>query len=236
MTPNRLAIFDGICGEIGCRDETASGLLESANLLCHGALVEAGRIFRNTGECGGEQRLFEGIARLIKIAVALKDVCGKGEFGEFLTAQSPSFFRRENKAIGGKTDGRSHVLSKGELAEVLLRVRQSGNRAGNTRSLIADQRHIGNHVAFGVEVHITAGSGWCHFAVIEEVGFTILFSDQHKAAAAYVASRGIDDRQGKANGYSCVDCIATLFENGDASIRRFVVDGDDHGVFGACGA
>ena len=103
----------------------------------------------------------EGIARLIKIAVALKDVGGSGEPGEFRTVQVLSFFGgEEQKPSAARRIGRGHVLSKGELAEVLLSISQSGDGARNTGSLIADQRQIGNHIAFGIEVHVAAGSGW----------------------------------------------------------------------------
>ena len=63
----------------------------------------------------------------------------------------------------------------------------------------------------------------------------MLVADEHEAAAADVASRGIDDREGESYGDGCVDCVAAFFEDLDASVGGVVLDGDDHGVGGAGG-
>ena len=60
-------------------------------------------------------------------------------------------------------------------------------------------------------------------------------ADEHEASAADVASLGIDDGEGEAYGYGCVDGVAALLEDGDAGVGGVVVDGDDHRVLGADG-
>ena len=149
--------------------------------------------------------------------------------------QGAGFFGGEDVAVGGELDGGGHVLREGEFAEVLLRVGEAGDGAGDSAGLVADERHAGDDVALGVEVHVAAGGGGGLFAVVEEVGFAVLVADEHEAAAADVAGCGVDDGEGEADGYGCVDGVAALFEDGDAGVGGVVLDGDDHGVGGAGG-
>ena len=118
---------------------------------------------------------------------------------------------------------------------MFLRVGEAGYRAGDSAGLVADQRHAGDDVALGVEVHVAAGCGWGFFAVVKKVGFAVAVADEHKSASADVAGRGIDDGKSEAYGYGCVDCVATLLEDFDAGVGGVVLDGDDHGVLGADG-
>ena len=77
----------------------------------------------------------------------------------------------EDAAFGGEADGGGHVLGEGELAEVGLRVGEAGDGAGDAGGFVADERHAGDDVAAGVEVHVAGGGGGGFFAVVEEVGF-----------------------------------------------------------------
>jgi hypothetical protein len=45
----------------------------------------------------------------------------------------------------------------------------------------------------------------------------------------------VDDGEGEADGYGCVDRVTALFEDGEAGVGGVMMDGDDHGVFGASG-
>ena len=65
------------------------------------------------------------------------------------------------------------------------------------------------------------------------MGFAVVVADEHEAAAAEVSSCGVDDGEGKADGDGCVDGVAALLQDGKAGVGGVVVDGDDHGVFGA---
>ena len=60
-------------------------------------------------------------------------------------------------------------------------------------------------------------------------------ADEHEAAAADVSGGGVDDGEGEADGYGCVDGVAALLEDGDAGVGGVVLDGDDHGVGGGRG-
>ena len=115
---------------------------------------------------------------------------------------------------------------------MFLRVGEAGDGAGNSAGFVADEGHAGDDVALGVEVHVAGGGGGGLFAVVEEVGFAVLVADEHEAAAADVAGCGIDDGEGEAYGYGCVDGVAALFEDFDAGVGGVVLDGDDHGVLG----
>ena len=46
-------------------------------------------------------------------------------------------------------------------------------------------------------------------------------------------ANGIDDGEGEAYGYGCVDGVAALFEDFDAGVGGVVLDGDDHRVLSA---
>ena len=63
----------------------------------------------------------------------------------------------------------------------------------------------------------------------------MLVADEHEAASAEVSGEGIDDGEREADGYGCIDGVAALLEDGDAGVGGVVLDGDDHGVLGACG-
>ena len=141
-----------------------------------------------------------------------------------------SFFDGEGIAVSGEADGGSHVLRESEFAEVLLRVGEAGDGAGDSAGLVADERHSGDDVAFCVEVHVAGGCGRSLFAVVEEVGFAMLVADEHEAAAADISGCGVHDRERKAHGYGSVYCVAALFQDGYAGIGGIVMNADDHGV------
>ena len=61
----------------------------------------------------------------------------------------------------------------------------------------------------------------------------VLLADEHEAASAEVSGEGIGDGEGEADGYGCIDGVAALLEDGEAGVGGVVLDGDDHGVFGA---
>ncbi len=146
-----------------------------------------------------------------------------------------SFFDGEDEAVGGELDGGRHVLGEGEFAVVLLRVGEASDGAGDTAGLIADEGHVWNDIALGVEVHVAAGGCGGFFAVVEEVCFAVLVADEHKATAADIAREGVNDRESKADGHGCVDGVASLLEDLDAGVGGVVMDGDDYGVLGADG-
>jgi hypothetical protein len=59
--------------------------------------------------------------------------------------------------------------------------------------------------------------------------------DEHEAAAAEVAGKGIDDGERESDGDCCVDGVASGFEDVDPGVGGEVMYGDDHGVRGADG-
>lgn len=172
---------------------------------------------------------------LVEVAVALEDFGRDGEAGEVAALEGVGLFGGEGVAFAGELDGRGHVLREGEFAEVLLRVGEPGDGAGDSAGLVADEGHAGDDVALRVEVHVAAGGGGSLLAVVEEVGPAVLVADEHEAAAADVARCRVDDGEGEADGHGCIDGIAALLEDGDAGVGGVVVDADDHGVPGAGG-
>jgi hypothetical protein len=118
-----------------------------------------------------------------------------------------------------------------------LRVGEAGDGAGDAAGFIADEGHSGNDVALVVEVHVAAGGGGGLFAVVEEVGLesmgAMFAADEHEAAAADVSCGRVDHGEGESDGDGCVDGVAALLEDGEACVGGVVLDGDDHGVFGA---
>ena len=186
-------------------------------------------------ESGGQQGLFEGVAFVVEVSIALEDFGGDGEAGEVPAVQTAGFFGGENVAVSGEFDGGGHVLGESELAVVLLRVGEAGDGAGDSAGFVADEGHAGDDVALGIEVHVAGGGGGGFFAVVEEVGFAVVVADEHEAAAADVAGGGIDDCESEADGHGCVDGITALLEDFDACVSSIVLDGDDHGVLSADG-
>lgn len=90
-------------------------------------------------------------------------------------------------------------------------------------------------IALGVEVHVGGGGGGGLFAVVEEGGVAVVEgvgggADEHEAATADVAGGGVDDGEGKADGYGRVDGVAALAEDFYSCVGGVVVDADDHGV------
>ena len=227
------ALLDLVGGEVFGGDEAAAGFFEVGDLMGHRAFVEVVGVFSDAGESRGQLGLLEGVALFIEVAVALKDFCGCWEAGEVSALQATGFFGGEGVAVGGEFDGGGHVLREGEFAVVPLRVGEAGYRAGDSAGLVADERHAGDNVALGVEVHVAGGCGGSFFAVVEEVGFAVVIADEHEASAAEVACKRIDDGESEADGYGCVDGVAALLEDFDAGVGGVVLDGDDHGVFGA---
>ena len=118
---------------------------------------------------------------------------------------------------------------------MLLRIGEACNRAGDSAGFVTDERHSGNYVAFGVEVHVAAGGCWGFFAVVEKVGLAVFVADEHETAATDVSRCRVDDGQCEAHGYGSVDCVATLFQDCYTSVGGVVMDADDHGVWRASG-
>jgi hypothetical protein len=113
---------------------------------------------------------------------------------------------------------------------VLLGVGEASDGAGDSAGLVTDERHSGDYIALGVEVHVAAGGGGGLLAVVEEVGFAVLVADEHEASATDVSGCRVDDRESKAYGYGGVDCVAALLQDRHAGVRGVVVNADDHGV------
>jgi hypothetical protein len=229
------AVFDFVSGEVGGGDEAAVGLLEGGDLLRHFSLVEVVGVGGDAGEGGGQLGLAEGVAFFVEVAVTLEDAGGGGELGEGFVVEIIGFRSGEDEAVGGEGDGGGHVLLEGELAEVLLRVDEAGYGAGDAAGLVADGGEVGDDVFFGVEIHVGGGGGGGLLAVVEEVSLAVACADEHESSAADVASLGMDDGEGEAYGYGGVDGVASLLEDGEASVGGVVVDGDDHRVPGADG-
>ncbi len=201
----------------------------------HGSLVEGvgigGDFFEGLGQFG----LLENFAGFIEVAVALEDAGRLGVGSEVAVLHVVDFAFGESVAVGGEADGGGHVLSEGELAEVLLRVHETGDRAGDSAGEVAAGGEAGDDVALGIEVHVGGGCGGGFFAVVEEVGLAGFGADEHEASAAEVSGTGEDDGEGKSDGYRGVNGVAALLEDGDAGVGGVVLAGDDHGVFGAGG-
>ena len=81
------------------------------------------------GSC--EFGLLEGLALFVEVAIALEDPPGLWEIGHAVAVERCNFRRGEDEAVGGEADGGRHILSEGELAEVLLRIDQAGDGAGD---------------------------------------------------------------------------------------------------------
>ena len=234
----RGAILDLIGGEIGFGDEASPFSHCGGDGAGDIAVVEVAGAGREAAEGGGEDGLLEGVALLVEVAVALKDVGRLGETGEAFGAEIAGLFSGEDVAASGETDGWCHVLGEGEPAEVLLGVDESGDSSGDAGGLVADEGHIGDDVALGVEVHVTRGGGGSFFAVVDEMVFkcvTVAVTDQHEAATAEISGLRVDDGKGKADGDCGVHGVAAPLEDLDAGIGGVVLDGDDHGVAGANG-
>ncbi len=232
---DRGALFDLVVGEVGGGNEASVGLLEGGDLSGYVAFVEVGGVVGDFGEGGGEERLPEGVACLIEVAVALEDAGGDGEADEVLAVEGAGLRGGEGVAFGGEADGGSHVLGEGELAEVLLGVDETGDGAGDSAGLVADGGEAGDDIFIGVEVHVGGSGGGGLFAVVEEMGLALVVADEHEASATEIAGEGIDDSEGEAYGHGRVDGVAALLEDGYAGVGGVVVDGDDHGVGGAGG-
>ena len=112
---------------------------------------------------------------LVEVAVALEDVAEAGKRVRFVALEGAGFVGGEDVAVGGEADGGGHVLGEGEFAEVLLRVGEAGDGAGDAGGFVADEGHAGDDVALGVEVHVAGGGGGGLFAVVEEVGLAVLW-------------------------------------------------------------
>jgi hypothetical protein len=207
------------------------GLHGLRELLGDLAVVEVIRVLRERGEGAGEVRLFEGFARGVEVSVALEDASGFWELGEVLGVQRARLFGGQHVAVGRERDGGRHVLRECQLAVVLLRVGEAGDRARDADRFVTDGAEVGNDVAMRVLVHSRRGGLRSALAEVDEVGRAGVVAIEQEASAADVACGRQHDGEREADGDGCVDCVAALLENPQPGIRGIVLDGDDHGVF-----
>ncbi len=86
-------------------------------------------IVGNALQSSGQLRLLKHIARLVVVAVALKDAMRLGKLRQLGIAKGASFIVVEHKTIARQLDSRLHHLLQRQFAPMLLRVNQSSDRA-----------------------------------------------------------------------------------------------------------
>lgn len=89
----------------------------------------------------------------------------------------------------------------------------------------------GYDIALLIKIHIRAGRQRGRFPEIQKLLAAVGHPDQHKAPAAQIACRRVDNRQGIAHGHGRVHGIAALFQHLHADFARQMLGADHHAVF-----
>ena len=113
-----------------------------------------------------------------------------------------------NKTILSQSYCRHQQRFPGQLAETLVRLPKTCNRAGNTRRLTTNQARVIDHVAIFVEIHILMCRQRRRLAIIEESCIAV-HVDQHETTAAYVTGIEKSYGQRKPGRYCCIHGVAT---------------------------
>ncbi len=112
---------------------------------------------------------------------------------------------------------------------------QSFDRTRHARGEKPEAAETRNHIPFGILIHVGGRLAGRLLAEVEEVRFAILKANEHEAAAADVASRGMHDGERKPSRHSRIDRIPARFHHFHARFRRERVHADDHAMLGTLG-
>ena len=103
-------------GKIGGGDVAVVGSFKGGDFGGELAFVEVVGVGGDAGQSDGKLRLFERLARLVEVAVALEDAVRLGKLREQLGVEDDVFFCRHHEALAREPDGWSHHLRKAEPA------------------------------------------------------------------------------------------------------------------------
>src|SRR5262249_14367136 len=217
--------------EVRPGDEPAAGLHLGDDLVGDRALVEGVRpVLGNQLERGGEVLLHQPVARL-PVAAALGLAEDALQFRKLARRGDEGTDRRGVERVEGKTflrqaDGGEDDFFPGQLAEALLGQCQAADGAGDADDLVAE-------FAVLLAVHGFVRGGGGGLAVVDDDGvFLAAGVDDHEAAAADVAGRGVGDGQREGCGDRGIDGVAAFFQDLDAYLGSGRRDRDDEAVTG----
>src|SRR6185437_15056645 len=137
---NRLALFHLIVGQVLCRNQAAVALHVRSEFPRHGSFVKIVWLGGNALKSPRQFRLLKEITRLIEVAISLENVFGFAEkepwflllrLGIPVKMHGVSFFIGEPHSVCRQANGGFHYRLQRQLAPVLLRVNQTGNRSRN---------------------------------------------------------------------------------------------------------
>ena len=173
--------------------------------------------FRVTASSGW-RKVFAGLVVRASRQGLLKDSVRLGELRQVGIVQFLGFLFAEHKAVLGQLDGRRHHRLQPEFAVRLLRISQTGNRAGNGDRLIAERARSGNHVAVRIQIHVARSSAWRLFTVVDEqIALAVVRlgqMHQHEPAAADIARDRVHHGEREAGSDRRIHRVAALLQNG----------------------
>ncbi|CAH0322073.1 hypothetical protein SRABI106_04408 [Rahnella aquatilis] len=136
------------------------------------------------------------------------------------------------KSLTGEFNRRRHYLLARQFAVFFLHGIYAQYRTWHACGEIAIQTGPFLHVAVGIQIHIGTGGGRGDFAEVDEGVFTVGKMHRHEASATDIATAWVDDGLRVADSHGSIDGVAAHFQNIDADLRRQILRGDDHAIFG----
>src|ERR1039457_4586681 len=193
-------------------------------------MVEVVRIFGDALQSLRQLWLLEDVARLVEVAVALKDSMRFGKLRQVGIVERSRGFVIEDVAITRQSYRGLHHLLQRELAPMLLREYQAGHRTGDADRFVAQRAHAWDNIALGIQIHVGGSFGRGFLAEVEEVYLAIGPAKEQEAASTDVACLGKHHGKGEADGNRGVYCVAALPHDCDARLGCLGLQGGHHGL------
>jgi hypothetical protein len=136
-----------------------------------------------------------------------------------LGVQTPGQDLRHDEPVLGQPHGRQHDRFPGQAAQFLVRQGQAAHGAGNAGREVTGRGQAPIDIAGGVQVHPQRGLERRLFAIVDRRHLAGRQADEHEAATANVARRGMRDGEGQAGRDGGIHGISALLQDRRADIR-----------------
>ena len=221
------------------RDDPVAGATRSHEGRRDASLVEPiGSPFADCTQRVREILLHERLTRTPRSAVSLeKDRRRRAVLAKVFDALAQhvgiALFEDES-AFSQRDRGRDQGRTR-QRAVLLAHVFKTMHRAGNGDGQMPTDAEICDHIALLIEKHVGLRRERRSFPEVDKCFLPIGELNRHEAAAAEIAGRWIGHRERVTHRNGGVDRGSAALEHVDADLRREMLRGDDHAVFGCDG-
>ena len=213
-------------------DEAAAALHFANDQIRRLATIEARpSVLQHPLKARGQVRLAENLPGFIGYAVGLGEDRSAGRMarkGDLPRGQGAGRVARQGKALSRQAHRRLDHLAPLQGAVLLQRAEQAVHRTGHTDRQVRCRGQPIDHIALLILKHLPEGSGRRLLAMVVGGQGAVGHANQHEAAAAEVARRGMGHRQGEAGGHRRIHRVATPAQHGGADFGGDGGTGGDH--------